>query len=116
MRSGSARSSSSRTTSSVSKRTMRGLRWALAVVLLAGASTACQESTPAPAHPQEHGTLDKEVIRRVIRRHLPEVRFCYEKELARSPNLFGRVIVQFTIAGTGEVVDSFVQRSTVKSL
>ena len=44
------------------------------------------------------GALDKEIIRRVIRRHLNELRFCYERELAKSPSLAGRVVVTFTLA------------------
>ena len=33
------------------------------------------------------GSLSKEVIRRVIQRHINEVRFCYEQELNKEPNL-----------------------------
>ena len=36
------------------------------------------------------GSLSKEVIRRVIRRHINEVRFCYEQELNSRPDLEGR--------------------------
>jgi hypothetical protein len=57
--------------------------------------------------------LDKEVIRRVIRRHLNEVRFCYERELQAEPNLYGRVITQFTIGTGGQVLASAVQSSTM---
>ena len=35
------------------------------------------------------GTLDKELIRRIIRRHLDEVRACYESELKHAANLMG---------------------------
>jgi outer membrane biosynthesis protein TonB len=61
------------------------------------------------------GALDKEIIRRVIRRHINEVKFCYEKELTKNPDLYGRVMVQFTIAGTGAVVASVVQQSTMNN-
>jgi hypothetical protein len=57
--------------------------------------------------------LDKELVRQVIRRHLEEVRYCYEKELARKPDLYGRVITHFLIAGTGKVMSSAVQSSTM---
>jgi len=57
------------------------------------------------------GSLDKEVVRRVIRRHLLEVQDCYEKGLARHPELAGRVMIQFTISGKGEVIASVVQSS-----
>lgn len=59
------------------------------------------------------GSLDKEIIRRVIRRHINEVRFCYEKELVTKPNLYGRVMIQFIIAGDGHVMASLVQNSTM---
>ena len=61
------------------------------------------------------GALDKEIIRRIIRRHINEVKFCYEKDLASKPDLFGRVIIQFTISGSGQVVASVVQQSTMNS-
>jgi metallo-beta-lactamase class B len=59
------------------------------------------------------GNLDKEVIRSVIRRHLDEVKFCYEEELVRQPGLAGRIMVQFTIAASGQVVASVLQNSTM---
>jgi hypothetical protein len=49
------------------------------------------------------GSLSKEVIRRTIRRHLNEVRFCYEQELGRRPDTRGRVAVKFMISPTGAV-------------
>ena len=61
------------------------------------------------------GSLSSDIIRRVVRRHMNEVRYCYEKELLSHPDLFGRVMVQFTISGTGQVVGSGVQASTLKS-
>ncbi|MCA9670609.1 MAG: AgmX/PglI C-terminal domain-containing protein [Myxococcales bacterium] len=61
------------------------------------------------------GSLDKEIIRRIIRRHINEVKYCYAKELQSNAKLGGRVIIQFTIAATGQVVASVVQSSTVKN-
>src|SRR6185436_15630848 len=66
-----------------------------------------------PGTAQVRGSLDKEIIRRIIRRHLNEVKFCYEKELMHKPDLYGRVMVQFTISGLGAVVASVVQNSTM---
>ena len=42
-----------------------------------------------------------------------EVRFCYEEQLARQPHLGGRVGVQFTISGRGQVITSVLQSSTL---
>jgi hypothetical protein len=61
------------------------------------------------------GSLDKEIIRRIIRRHINEVKYCYQVELQANPNLYGRVVVQFTIAATGQVVVSKVQSSTLNN-
>jgi Ca-activated chloride channel family protein len=61
------------------------------------------------------GSLDKEIIRRIIRRHINEVRFCYEKELLTRPALAGRVLIQFTIAASGDVIASVVQSTTLGS-
>jgi TonB family protein len=59
------------------------------------------------------GSLDKEIIRRVIRMHANEVKYCYEQELTRHPALSGRIAVQFTIAATGQVISSVLQSSTM---
>ncbi len=59
------------------------------------------------------GALDKEIIRRTVRRHLNEVRFCYEQALVARPTLAGRVVVQFTIAPTGRVLAALLQSTTL---
>ena len=68
-----------------------------------------------PGTAQVRGSLDKEIIRRIIRRHLNEVKFCYEKELMKKTDLYGRIMIQFTISGTGQVVASVVQNSTMNN-
>ncbi len=68
-----------------------------------------------PGTAQVRGSLDKEIIRRIIRRHLNEVKFCYEKELMKKADLYGRVMIQFTISGTGQVIASIVQNSTMNN-
>ena len=72
-------------------------------------------STPQfiPGQPTVRGGLDKEIIRRVIRRHMNEIRFCYEQELPRQPDLAGRVAVNFTIVPSGVVAAAVVQSSTL---
>ncbi|MBK9259510.1 MAG: AgmX/PglI C-terminal domain-containing protein [Polyangiaceae bacterium] len=59
------------------------------------------------------GSLDKEEIRRVVRRHLNEIKFCYEQGLTRRPDLEGRLVVKFTIGKTGSVVSAIIQDSTL---
>ena len=60
-----------------------------------------------------HGSLSKEVIRRVIGRHINEVRFCYEQELSSRPDLSGRVQVKFIISPSGAVQAANVESSTL---
>jgi TonB family protein len=57
--------------------------------------------------------IDKEIIRRVIRSHLMEVRGCYNQGLVRDPNLNGRVAIQFTIGPTGSVGAAVVAETSV---
>ena len=49
------------------------------------------------------GSLDPDAIRRVVRRHINEVRYCYERALAEDPALSGRLTVSFVISPTGSV-------------
>jgi len=60
------------------------------------------------------GTMDKDIIRRIVRAHINEVRYCYNQGLARDPNLKGRVAIQFNITPTGNVATAVVAESTVK--
>ncbi len=69
-----------------------------------------------PGQANVRGSLDKEIIRRIIRRHINEVKYCYETELTKKANLAGRVSVQFTIAATGQVIASVLQSSTMGNL
>lgn len=49
------------------------------------------------------GSLDKDVIRGIVRTHLDEVRACYEAGLARDAALAGEVAIRFAIGGNGRV-------------
>lgn len=68
-----------------------------------------------PGKPEIRGSLDKEIIARVVRQHRNEIRYCYEKELQKNPKLSGQVKVKFTISGTGRVISAIVNGSTVKN-
>jgi hypothetical protein len=61
------------------------------------------------------GTLDKEIVRRIVRHHLNEVRYCYERVLIAHPALAGRVVATFTILPTGRVAASAIAESTLKN-
>jgi hypothetical protein len=68
-----------------------------------------------PGQANVRGSLDKEIIRRIIRRHINEVKYCYEQELTKKPDLGGRIMVQFTIAASGQVIASVLQNSTMSN-
>jgi hypothetical protein len=58
-------------------------------------------------------SCDAEAVRRVVRAHVNEVRFCYERALQSQPELTGRVVTQFHIAADGSAADAAVASSTV---
>jgi TonB family protein len=66
-----------------------------------------------PQRPDVDGSLDKEIIRKVVRQHRREVKYCYEKELQKNEGLKGRVVVQFTISPSGGVVAALITESTL---
>ncbi|MBX5484061.1 MAG: TonB family protein [Myxococcaceae bacterium] len=59
------------------------------------------------------GGLDRDVIAKVIQRHQNEIKYCYEQELNKDPNLAGKVAVQFTIDPSGSVADANVAETTL---
>jgi len=61
------------------------------------------------------GGLDRDAIAEVIRRNLGQIRYCYERQLSSNPDLYGKVLVKFTIGASGEVIGQHVDSSTLKS-
>lgn len=61
------------------------------------------------------GALDKSIIDRIVKKHLPQIRYCYQKELNKNPKLFGKMVVKFVIAKDGSVSSSSTKSSTLKS-
>ena len=61
------------------------------------------------------GGLDRDVIADVIKRNLGQIRYCYERQLSSNPDLYGKVMVKFTIGATGEVGEPKIDGSTMKS-
>ncbi len=68
-----------------------------------------------PGQANVRGSLDKEIIRRIVRRHMNEIKYCYEQELLKKPELGGRVAVQWTISASGQVVSSVLSSSTLSN-
>lgn len=61
------------------------------------------------------GGLDKDAIAEVIKRNLGQIRYCYERQLSSNPDLYGKVLVRFTIGADGGVATQKVDNSTLKS-
>lgn len=61
------------------------------------------------------GALDRSLIDEVVKRHLKAIRYCYQRELTKSPNLKGKVVVKFVISKDGSVSSASKKSSTVKS-
>ncbi len=65
------------------------------------------------SEPMVMGSLDKELIRKVIHANRGQIRYCYESQLNRFPKLNGKVAVKFIISPTGSVSTSSVAQTTV---
>jgi TonB family protein len=59
------------------------------------------------------GGLDKSVIDEYIKRHMRQIRNCYERELSGNQKLSGRVSTQFVISGSGRVTQAGVESSSI---
>jgi len=65
-----------------------------------------------PGSAKVHGSLDKDIIRRVVKSHVGAVKACYEKRLLDVPTLAGKVNVSFIIGVDGSVTSAKVKDST----
>lgn len=65
--------------------------------------------------PVVQGPLDRAVIERMVRGYLPELRACYERELAADPRMTGAVTVTFTAGPDGRVTTTSVLGSGVSA-
>ncbi len=54
------------------------------------------------------GSIDKELIRKVIQEHAAQIRYCYEQELQRDPKLEGKVSIRWVINADGRVQNTQV--------
>ncbi|MDZ4677549.1 MAG: AgmX/PglI C-terminal domain-containing protein [Oligoflexia bacterium] len=61
------------------------------------------------------GGLDREVIAAVIREHLGQIRYCYERQLSASPDLYGKVKIKFSIDAGGLVDTQSIGQTTLKN-
>ncbi len=74
-----------------------------------------QGRPPAVHIGQAEGSgIDRDMVRRIVRAHINEVRSCYNMGLTKNPNLEGRVLIKFTILPTGKVSSTLIEENTTK--
>jgi pSer/pThr/pTyr-binding forkhead associated (FHA) protein/outer membrane biosynthesis protein TonB len=61
------------------------------------------------------GALDKSLIDAVIKKHMNQIRYCYQRELPKNPTLGGKVTVKFVISKTGSVSKASTKTSTMNN-
>ncbi len=61
------------------------------------------------------GGLDKSVIDEYIKRHMRQIRACYERELSGNQKLAGRISTRFVISGTGRVTQAGVESTSMNN-
>lgn len=59
------------------------------------------------------GALDKSLIDAVIKRHMNQLRYCYQRELTNDPDLGGKIVVKFVVAKDGSVASAAIKSSTM---
>ena len=61
------------------------------------------------------GALDKSLIDEVIKRNMNQIRYCYQRELTKNPELGGKIVVKFVIAKDGTVSSATTKSTTMGS-
>jgi hypothetical protein len=67
-----------------------------------------------PGRPQVSGSIDPELIRKVVHEHRAQIRTCYETQLNAKPNLAGKLVSAWTIDQGGAVTEAHTQESTLR--
>ncbi|MBX2801373.1 MAG: TonB family protein [Myxococcales bacterium] len=66
-----------------------------------------------PGEIQAIGQLTAAEIDEVVRNHMAQIRYCYQRQLQRNPGLVGKVVVKFTIASDGSVAEAKIRSSSL---
>lgn len=61
------------------------------------------------------GGLDKEIIARYIKSQLGQIRYCYERQLSANPDLYGKIMVKFTIGSAGSVTAQAIGNTSLNN-
>lgn len=95
---------------------------AAALAVACGDATLIESPLPPPRRPTpavrmasvttSSDAIYKDFVRRIVRAHVNEVRYCYNLALRRNPRVRGRVTVAFTIDARGKVASAEVAENT----
>lgn len=81
---------------------------------IGGAVAAAPNDVPAPAPSASEGAgVSNPAITAVIKRNMNQVRYCYQRELTRKPDLGGRFELRFVIAKDGSVSEAETVSTTL---
>jgi hypothetical protein len=58
------------------------------------------------------GSIDRELVRKVIQEHAAQIRYCYEQQLAVNPRLQGKVTVKWIINADGSASAPEIERGS----
>jgi TonB family protein len=58
--------------------------------------------------------LSKDEVGKVIHQHISEIRYCYESSMIRSPDIEGKLVIDFVIGGRGAIRTAKVKESSVR--
>ncbi len=61
------------------------------------------------------GNIPKSVIAKIIADHMGQIRYCYERELTKNPELRGKIATLFVIGLEGRVTSARVKQTTMNS-
>lgn len=67
----------------------------------------------APGQPVVLGALSKDAIDAEIKKHLAQIRYCYQRELTAQPDLSGKLVVKFVISKDGTISSASVKETTL---
>ncbi len=82
-----------------------------------GYSSQTSGGTPgmATGDPIVLGAVDRSAIEKEIKKHLAQIRYCYQKELNKNPALYGKIVIKFVIAKDGSVSSAKVNTTTMNN-
>jgi len=81
-----------------------------------GATTAADSGPGVKAgQPTVMGNTDPKLVQAIVRRHMNQIKYCYQRELTKDATLAGRIELKFVIGKDGHVTSAEVKSSTMNN-